>query len=208
MTKNAQEALGETADTDRTSDIIRVVESIVETMEGDLSGSAVKLYHEFELLAVFIKKAKEDITSLCPGEIQAKHIPSATDELDAIVLATERATGEILDSAEKIEATFEEVSEDVRKKLNDATTTIYEACSFQDITGQRISKIVATLREIEAKIDGLVAAFGSQLPSADKTGDESPKKEPAGDKGLLNGPQLPGEGKSQEEIDALLSDFD
>ncbi len=192
-------------DADRTNDIIRVIESIVETMEGDLSGPAIKLYHEFESLAIFIKKEKAEIASLCPDEIQAKHIPSATDELDAIVLATERATGDILDSAEKIEATFEEVSEDVRGKLNIATTAIYEACNFQDITGQRISKIVATLREIEAKIESLITAFSPQLPSANKAGDADSKKKPAS---LLNGPALPGEGKSQEEIDALLSDFD
>ena len=178
MKKNTQEALGGMTDADRTNDIIRVVESIVETMEGDLSGPAIKLYHEFESVAIFIKKAKAEIASLCPDEIQAKHIPSATDELDAIVLATERATGEILDSAEKIEATFEEVSEDVRGKLNIATTAIYEACNFQDITGQRIRKIVATLREIEAKIESLITAFSPQLPSANKAGDADSKKKP------------------------------
>lgn len=205
MAKGAQEALDESANPERMDEIIRIVESVVETMEGDLSGAAVKLYHEFESLAVFIQKAKADIASLCPDEIQAKHIPSATDELDAIVLATEQATGEIIDSAEKIEATFEDVSDEVRKKLNDATTNIYQACSFQDITGQRISKIVGTLKVIEDKIQELVSAFGSRLPPAEKT---ASVKKPTSDADLLNGPQLPGGGKSQEEIDALLNDLD
>lgn len=207
MKNGLEETCGETVASDRTDEIIRIVESVVETMEGDLSGPAVKLYHEFESLAVFIQKAKLDIADLCPSEIQAKHIPSATDELDAIVLATEQATSVILDSAEKIEATFEKVSDDVREDLNEAVTNIYEACSFQDITGQRISKIVATLLEIEEKIQELVTAFGSRLPPAETAGDGI-VQDLGDDASLLNGPQLPGGGKSQEEIDALLNDLD
>ena len=46
-------------------------------------------------------------------------------------------------------------------KLQDATTRIYEACSFQDITGQRITKVVTTLKTIEAKVAQIVATFGS-----------------------------------------------
>ena len=42
--------------TDRTDEIIRIVQSVVETMEGDLSGPTVKLYHEFESLAAFIQR--------------------------------------------------------------------------------------------------------------------------------------------------------
>ena len=213
MASCAKEVLEASTASDRTDEIIRIVQSVVETMEGDLSGPAVKLYHEFESLAVFIQNAKQDIAALSPGEIQEKHIPSATDELDAIVMATEHATGEILDSAEKIEAVFENVDDEIREKLNEAVTKIYEACSFQDITGQRISKIVMTLKEIEEKVQGLVSAFGSSLPSVDlpsvegkENGGDQKKQEDNRD--LLNGPQLPGTGKSQEEIDALLNDFD
>ncbi|PCJ57575.1 MAG: chemotaxis protein CheZ [Rhodospirillaceae bacterium] len=208
MASCAKEALEASTTLNRTDEIIRIVQSVVETMEGDLSGPAVKLYQEFEQLAVFIQKAKQDIAALSPDEIQEKHIPLATDELDAIVMATERATGEILDSAEKIEAVFEKVDDEIRTKLNEAVTNIYEACSFQDITGQRISKIVATLKEIEEKVQGLVAAFGSSLPSAEEKKDGSDQKEQEDSRSLLNGPQLPGAGKSQEEIDALLSDLD
>ena len=208
MANGAKETLEGSIGSDRTDDIIRIVQSVVETMEGDLSGPAVKLYYEFEAHAAFIQKAKQDIAVLSPGEIQEKHIPSATDELDAIVTATEHATGEILDSAEKIEAVFEDVDDKIRAKLNEAVTNIYEACSFQDITGQRISKVVSTLKEIEEKVQGLVSTFGSSLPSveAKENGGDQKKQEDGRD--LLNGPQLPGTGKSQEEVDALLNDFD
>ena len=51
-------------------------------------------------------------------------------------------------------------------KLQDATTRIYEACSFQDITGQRITKVVAALKAIEAKVAQIVATFGSRAREA------------------------------------------
>ena len=45
-------------------------------------------------------------------------------------------------------------------KLQDAVTRIYEACSFQDITGQRITKVVTTLKVIEEKVAHIISTFG------------------------------------------------
>ncbi|MFZ0693963.1 MAG: hypothetical protein WAN51_07405, partial [Alphaproteobacteria bacterium] len=62
-----------------------------------------------------------------------------------------------------------------------------------------------TLKNIEARIESLASALGSQrgmspAPAApSKHGDEA---------GLLNGPQLPTNAKSQDEVDALLKSFD
>ena len=85
--------------------------------------------------------------------------------------------------------------------LQDATTRIYEACSFQDITGQRITKVVATLKTIDAKVAQIVAAFSGR--SIDVA---VPEPEPVG--ALLNGPQLPGQAMDQSDIDKLLASFD
>ena len=87
-------------------------------------------------------------------------------------------------------------------QLQDATTRIYEACGFQDITGQRITKVVATLKTIEAKVAHMVAAFGSRAsrpPAAEAMPDPSL---------LLNGPQLPAAAMDQSDIDKLLASFD
>ncbi len=50
--------------------------------------------------------------------------------------------------------------------LQDATTRIYEACSFQDITGQRITKVVATLKTIERKVAHIIGTFGTGIAQA------------------------------------------
>ncbi|MEW5703020.1 MAG: protein phosphatase CheZ [Pseudomonadota bacterium] len=208
MTKNIRVASQKTTDSGRTDEIVRVVESTVKAMQDNPSGFAEKLYREFESLAGFIQKARTEVASLCPEEIRAKHIPSATDELDAIVTATERATGEILDSTEKIEAVFGKVNDEVREALNSAVTNIYEACSFQDITGQRVSKIVTTLKQIEEKLQGLADVFSGHLPISTTEQKTAPREDPMDEKALLHGPQLPGAAKSQEEIDALLQNLD
>ncbi len=180
--------------------VATVVREIMASLEGDLSAADLKLYREVEALADYIRNARREIADLDTDEIRRRHIPAATDELDAIVAATEEATGTILDSAERIEAVAGELEGAARDALAEAVTRIYEACNFQDITGQRISKIVKTLQHIEQTVDGLVTAYGG--------GSEAAPKPQAEETRLINGPALPGEATTQAEIDALLASFD
>ena len=89
-------------------------------------------------------------------------------------------------------------------QLQDATTRIYEACSFQDITGQRITKVVATLKTIEAKVAHIIAAFSDRRHDAGS--EPLPEEPPVMD--LLHGPQLPANAMDQTDIDKLLASFD
>jgi len=175
-------------DSVKVEDISAVVESMMATMKGDLSATDIELYSELEALAQYIHAAKADIAALRPDEVKDDYLPTAADELDAIVAATEKATNTIMD----------------------ATSTIYEACGFQDITGQRTTKVVKALKDIEEKIDALVEAFGSEI---EKFKNDNPKAdEESGreltDEDLLEGPQLEEQAQTQEEIDALLATFD
>ena len=77
---------------------------------------------------------------------------------------------------------------------------IYEACSFQDITGQRIAKIVATLQVIEAKVAHIRAV------ASEPTRHHEPEAEPQRPD-LLNGPQLPEAAMGQADIDRLLAEM-
>ncbi len=92
----------------------------------------------------------------------------------------------------------------------DATTRIYEGCGFQDITGQRVTKVVKTLKDIEERIDALVAAFGSEIEKvkADQPEPEEKEEKKDCDEDVLHGPQLAKDAKSQAEVDALLASFD
>lgn len=188
------------------------VRAVLSTMAGDLTAKESALLAELEGLGRTIARAKAEIAALKVEDIRDAHIPSATDELDAIVDHTAHATNEILDSCETLENLQSELSGDAADKLQGAVTRIYEACSFQDITGQRIGKVVTALKAIEGRISAIVSAAsgmgvaspGPAAPDAAKSANDGRTE---GQK-LANGPQLPGAGVSQSEIDRLLASFD
>lgn len=185
------------------------VKSVMETIEGDLSTVNLKLYAEIESLSSFINSAKSEIASLRPDEITEEHLPAATDELEAIVGATEHATNSIFEAVEAIEALTAELDAETAEKITNAVTAVYEACGFQDITGQRITKVVAALQHIESKVGSILEAFGDQIDrqaSVPKPVEQNGSGRP--DEHLMNGPQLATEAVSQEDVDALLASFD
>ena len=195
------------------AEIAEVVSALLAEMEGDLSEDNLKLFAELESLARYITAAKSEIAALRPDEITARHLPKATDELDAIVGATEEATNSILAAMESLENMVGDLPAEQGEKVTEAVTQVYEACSFQDITGQRITKVVTALKHIEEKVDALVAAFGDEIakykathPDAEEAKPDQPAKPTDAD--LLNGPQLPDDASKQAEIDALLASFD
>src|SRR5690242_8475624 len=186
------------------NEIEKVVQGVVATLRGGMTANELSLYAELEGLWRFIRHAKTEIAALRPDEIQDKHLPTAADELDAIVGATEQATHMILDSVEKIEGATAGLTGEPKAAVGTAITNIYEACNFQDITGQRINKVVRTLKQIEDKVAGLVKAFGDEIDGAAKIVESGATADPADvDKALLNGPQLPGNANTQADIDAL-----
>src|SRR5215469_6032722 len=139
--------------------VAEVVRAVLSTMTADLSVQEASLLSEVEALGQAIACAKAEIAALRVADITDNHIPFATDELDAIVEHTATATNAILNSCETLDDVAGSLSGEPATRLQDATTRIYEACSFQDITGQRITKVVAALKTIESKVTQIVATF-------------------------------------------------
>ena len=189
-----------------TDAIAEVVRAVLTTMSGDLSAKETSLLTEVEELGRTIASAKAEIAALRVDDIKERDIPFATDELDAIVAHTASATHHILESCETLDAVASSVTGEASVKLQAATTQIYEACSFQDITGQRITKVVTTLKAIEAKVAQIVATFGSNISVSAEAAAANPIPSSEGD--LLNGPQLPAHAMDQSDIDKLLASFD
>lgn len=187
---------------DPTSDVVPdVVLSILGSMSGDLSSREAAWLHEISSLGQAVADTRLEIAALKVDDITMSYIPCATDELDAIVAHTAAATESILEVCETLDILGGEMTEDAAGKLQKATMKIYEACSFQDITGQRITKIVGTLKSIERTIARIVETFGVVSPASETA--ECPEET-----GLLNGPQLPASAMDQSDIDKLLASFD
>ena len=180
--------------------VAEVVRAVLASMQGDLTPKEAVLLAGVEDLARTIANAKDEIAAVGVDEITDNHIPSATDELDAIVQHTAAATDQILETCETLDRVAGALDGELAASLQDATTRIYEACSFQDITGQRITKVVATLKTIETKVAHIVAVVGGAGAEA-----SAPVSAEAA---LLNGPQLPANAMDQSDIDRLLASFD
>lgn len=168
-----------------------------------------RLEAEMSAIRAAIQQTKTEIATLHQSGFQGKELGKVTDELDAVVDGTEQATEAILTSAETIEDRVNNLSAkldgDDQGMANDAAEavmTIFEACNFQDITGQRITKVVKTMRFIEERIDSMMEIWGGMESFEEvKTLDVGPK----GDAALLNGPAMEEDVNvaSQDDIDAL-----
>ncbi|AFK52943.1 protein phosphatase CheZ [Tistrella mobilis] len=190
------------------SEVTEVVEALLGTMDGDITAQELQLYGELNELATYIQRAKLEIAELSPHEIRTDHIPSATDELDAIVGATEVATSNILDAVETIENVLDGLEGEAADRMRDQVTRIYEACNFQDVTGQRIGKVVKTLKYIEIKIDAMISVFGDMGEAEKAPADPSHKTwkdvvSRVDDDQTLEGPASNDDAIRQEDIDAL-----
>jgi chemotaxis protein CheZ len=184
--------------------VSEVVRAVLTTISDDRTAKEATLLREVEELGRTIATAKSEIATLRVDDITGHDIPFATDELDAIVDHTAQATHAILESCEMLDEVSGIVSGDPAAKLQAATTRIYEACSFQDITGQRITKVVTTLKTIETKVAQIISTFGpSAVEAVQNAADHAGK-----DAHLLNGPQLPAHAMDQSDIDRLMASFE
>lgn len=202
--RRVQDIRSNSGDQVQLDDVADIVAALMATMEGDLTVRDIAIHREIRELSSFITKARDEIAALQPKRIREKDIPVATDELDAVVEATEEATNSFLDCAEMLGELSAELSSEQQNRVTEITFKMFEASNFQDITGQRISKVVTTLRKIDSKVTALAHALGEELPASY----EPEPEERTGDEALLNGPAEVGTGNSQDDIDALLASFD
>jgi hypothetical protein len=189
------------ADTQQVLDAIEKLQRSI-TARGD--GTPDNIRMTISDMSAAIARTKAEISSIKPDDDSFGKIADATIELDAIVDTTEKATSEILAGAEQVQEiawTLRESGLDpaVCDQLDALMTETYTACSFQDLTGQRIRKIVNVLNFLEARIEAMKLIWGGQ--DAGTPAPEAPSMEDS----LLDGPALPGEGLEQANVDDLLT---
>jgi hypothetical protein len=159
-----------------------------------------------------IDRTKSEIAQLKQDGNDGSRFERATNELDSIVTQTETATSEILGAAEKLqEVAFTMREGGIEGEICDAietlVMTIYTACSFQDLTGQRTQKVVRVLHYLESRINSMIEIWGMDggevavaAASAQPVADARP------DAHLLNGPAQLGHGIDQSSVDDLMGD--
>ncbi|HYF53632.1 MAG TPA: protein phosphatase CheZ [Salinarimonas sp.] len=171
-----------------------------------------QLRSELDAMKEAIASTKREIASLYRSDTEGKGMRRVAGELDAVVGATEQATTTILSGLEEIENHAQMLravgadsgANDHVGQILDRIVSMYEACNFQDLTGQRIGKIVNVLKFVEERLDKMIGVWGGldafkeliQEPGGPKADDEA---------SLLNGPKLEEDvgHVDQTDIDAL-----
>src|ERR1700742_4495067 len=184
--------------------------AMLETYKAQIE-QCEKLKVELDLIYDAINRTKREIAVLHGKSFSGEEMARVNRELGAVVGGTEEATQQILEAAESIyqsaSALMKVNSPDQQKLLSEEiqerVVSIFEACNFQDLTGQRIKKVMTTMKFIENHITvmmdiwGGVDAIKAHAPAIVDTRE--------GDEKLLNGPKLDDDvgHASQDDIDAL-----
>lgn len=150
----------------------------------------------------YITRMRRAIGALRANEFTRDRIPMAHDELGSVVNATASATNSIMAAAEEILALPENPPGGYRAQVEDRINGIFEACTFQDITGQRLSKVAAALGQLEKRLSSFASSVKASDGPEELDAEEAAKKARA-ETLMLNGPQKTGAATSQDEIDAL-----
>jgi chemotaxis protein CheZ len=160
--------------------------------------------NELRKIADYIVTLRREIAVLQANEMHMRKIPAAGQELAAVVSSTEGATHELMAIAENVLAA--DASDPIAYKefVDKEMMGLFETCAFQDLTGQRIARVVKTLEHIEAR----VARFATYTGVRDEAGHASEAEAQDADRRkelMLNGPLSEDQGNSQPAIDQLLA---
>jgi chemotaxis protein CheZ len=167
--------------------------------------AVVSLERELADLNAAVAHTMRELAALV-GEGQERHMAHAAGKLGAAVEGMEKATEKILKSAEVIDDSAKALAAAMKtdyerglaQEIQDRVVQIYEACNFQDLSGQRIGNVIGTLTTIEDQVEGMLDRHQARPAGA-------PPAKPPSSPTLLNGPRLDGDSghTSQQDIDVL-----
>ena len=187
-------------------------QAMLETYKAQIE-QCEKLKVELDLIYDAINRTKREIAVLHGKSFSGEEMARVNGELGAVVGGTEEATQQILEAAESIDqsasALMKVNSPDQQKilseEIQERVVSIFEACNFQDLTGQRIKKVMTTMKFIENHITVMMDIWGGV--DAIKAHAPPIVDNREGDDKLLNGPKLEGDvgHASQDDIDALFN---
>jgi chemotaxis protein CheZ len=175
-------------------------------------GDMNKLKSETNSIHRAISRTMQELASLHFGAFGDAGHGRASRELDAVVDSTERATQQILDAAESIDeaadmltaSLAQEQEQALASDIRDHVVRIFEACNFQDLSGQRIAKVLATLKFVEDRVGRMLEIWGGRDVLKDYAAGHT---EPDIEAKLVSGPKLKDDSGhvSQQEIDAMFA---
>lgn len=186
------------------------VQSLVDSMINSVSNieQSATIPDDLQETLEFFEGARDALDDLKANDFVQNRIPLAKEHLDEIVTQTEQVAGAIMDAAEEIGEIASQLEGENAEKLAKISTTLFESSTFQDITGQRISKVERLFVHLNERMGMLAMAIGDTYIAPEDEIEKDGEGIAIHDEDLLNGPQLENEANSQDDIDAILAMFD
>jgi chemotaxis protein CheZ len=182
----------------RLGEVLALASQMSEAMQVFFGSIDKSLYSELRYISAYIKQTRVEISNLRPNDLSEDRIPGAGAELHAVVKHTAEATNMIMAAAEEVMGADSSNPVAYQDFVSGKMMEIFEACTFQDITGQRIRKVVDTLDHIEKRLERFANVMGVEDAEAVETDEDRRKRE-----NILNGPSLNGPEVPQDAIDAM-----
>jgi len=138
------------------AELQRFVDRRIAELSAEVHGTAQLLDFSETNLSSQISRIHEQIASVVAVPVQASR--NSGLELEAVVQATENAANQIMEAAEVIGDWVRGDRSDpgglqmVAEKVN----AIFEACTFQDVTGQRIRRAIEHLQRVETMLTDII----------------------------------------------------
>jgi len=174
--------------------------------EGEIT-PVEEIMAEIHNLNDHITATKQEIAALKTDSESNTPIATATEELA-------EAANAILENAELIDGVVAELRGKIPQgdpddlgpnvdKLEFIGMELMTACSFQDLTGQRINKVVNSLNYIEERLQKMIEIWNIEHGTADLKQMTFAKDDDRKDRDLLSGPQAKEDAMGQDDIDAM-----
>jgi len=186
----------------RLEDAHEYLDKVIESLRALDRHEKQPLVGVLEYLSEYIRTTRGEVAQLRTSVAGPVAISQASDELEEIVSETARATNAIMSVAEDMEEMSDVIDDPFATTLRNLATKIYEACAFQDITGQRITKVVRAVQDIDEKVSLLAKVCGMDHVAPLRPATPSPA---GSSDSLLNGPQVAASAQTQDDIDRLFN---
>lgn len=187
------------------NEVLHLAQTSVETLKNFLNHLDKSVGNDFHQIMDKISQTRDDMVHLNIKSDDDCPITDAENELKMVVQATENATNRIMESAETIMTADPNDAANYHMVVEKNIMEIFEACSFQDITGQRINRVVETLEFVDYRIHKIVNFLGLEQTTGSRDFDEASFHERRKRKEslILHGPQEAEEAVSQDDIDNM-----
>lgn len=175
----------------------QLLESFIDIVKVNLMNvGESNTYDDLKKIAKNIRATKEEVANLDSDKLETE-LPSATLQLQSVAKSTENSSEKIMEATENIQNIIKNIdNETLKKEILENTCRIMEACSFHDLTSQRINKVIELFEDLEKVVYRLLVTFKTKTPL-----DQNKKSKDE----LLNGPQIYDQAPSQKDIDDLFN---